>query len=208
MSRIILPGGGGAGALLAANNLSDLSDARAARAAIGSGNMWRPSDMGFISWAYDPVLGTAGQALPTAGTVYVIRLKCDAAASITNVVFYAQSAGSALTAGQCFAGLYQAGSLIGASADQQAAWGSTGPKIAPLVGGPFPVVAGDLLVALFFNGTTGPAPVRQANSGIDNIGLAAASSRFGSADIGRTTSFPATLGTIAAVSFAWWAGVS
>lgn len=170
-------------------------------------NIWQPTHYGQIAWAYDPALAI-NTSVPTAGTISTVRLKLGAAASITNVVLYVQTGGATLTAGQCFAAIYQGGTLIGVTADQATAWQSSGSKVMPLVGGPFAVAAGDLVVAFYSNGSTQPNFSRASFSGAGNLNLTLAGSRFGTADTGRTTSMPGTLGTITADSNDYWAGVS
>lgn len=177
---------------------------------------FRPPDHNLLAWNYDGPSSTAGASVPlaTGGTLYVQKLKVPVASSVTNVVYYLTTLGTLLTSGQCFIALYQraAGALIGVSADQSAVWatpGTTGLKTTALVGGPFVVQAGDIYVAFWYNGTTGPAFHRTSGlSGLMNAGLGATVSRWGTADTGTTTTAPTTLGTIAASSTAYWMGLS
>jgi hypothetical protein len=172
---------------------------------------WTAADQGFIAQNYDGPAATSGgsQVLATAGTLYVQAVKLTAAALITNIITELVTNGGTLTAGQCFAALYQGagGALIGQTADQAAAWGAGAAKqlTMPLAGGPFAVAAGVVYVAWWFNGTTGPAFFR--TSGIQslmNAGLAAAASRWGTADTGKTTTAPPTLGVISPASTSYW----
>lgn len=169
---------------------------------------FNPVDANVLAWAYDPVMAPNSTALATAGTVYVIKIHCPVAISVTNIIMQVVTQGSSLTSGQCFAALYQSGSLLGTTADQATAWGTTGGKTMAISGGAVNVAAGDVYVAVFFNGTTGPAFSRAANISGINGALAAASSRFGTADTGRTTTMPGTLGTVAALSVSYWAALS
>ena len=173
---------------------------------------WTAVDHGLLAWAFDAALVSGSNtALPTAGTMYLIKLHVPVASSVTNVIVYLNTLGSGLTTGQCFAALYQAGSLIGVSADQTSSWntgGATGTKTIALSGGPFAVVAGDVYVALWFNGTTGPAFGRVTNVSVVNVGLASAHSRFAQANTGVTTTAPGTLSTASAVSIGYWAALS
>lgn len=170
----------------------------------------QPADHGLLAWNYDvSAANGSNTALATAGTLYVQKVFIPANMSVTNIVIYLAAAGSSLTAGQCFASLYQGGTLIGTTADQAASWASTGVKTMALAGGPFSVTAGSAYVALWFNGTTGPAPYRASGTSLFmNIGLSAATSRWGTADTGRTTTAPGTLGTVAAAGVAYWAALS
>jgi hypothetical protein len=169
-----------------------------------------PGDHGLLAWNYDPVYhsGSAGSLLGTAGTIYVMKLHVPAC-SVTNVIMYCTTAGNTLTSGQNFAGLYQGGALIGATADQTTAWGSGGLKTMALASGPFTIAAGDAYIAAFSNGSTVPQFARTSNlSALINAGITATASNFGSADTGRTSTFPATLGTISAAGNAFWAALS
>lgn len=170
---------------------------------------WQPADHAVVTWAYDPALGSSSStSLATQGTLYCIKLHIPKAQNITNIITYLVTAGNTLTSGQCFAALYQNGTLLGVTADQATNWQSTGTKLMPIVGGAVAVAAGEVEVVFWYNGTTGPALLRGVGVAIANLGLAAASSRFGTADTGKTTTAPGTLGTIAALSVAYWAALS
>jgi hypothetical protein len=172
-----------------------------------------PADYGLITWAFDPAIGnTTNTALTTAGTMYVVKLHLPVAQNITNIVYHVVGAGSVLTSSQCFAALYQAGSKLGITGDQSTNFGSAGYYSAAITGGAVAAAAGDVYVGFWFNGTTGPALLRgtSGGSGAVNLGLAAASSRFGTANTGLTTAgtVPSSLGTVAALTTAYWAALS
>jgi hypothetical protein len=191
--------------------LVNITGASAASVTRGRRSFVRPSDHGLLAWTYPPdeVTGSSGSLLGTAGTVYLLPVEIDFAGPATNVLMYVTTQGSGLTSGQCFAALFQGGVLIGTTADQATAWGTTGMKTMALASGPFNVSAGPAYVAAFWNGSTAPQFARTGNlSGLINVGIGATASRYGSANTGRTTSMPGTLGTIAAASNAFWAGVS
>lgn len=174
-----------------------------------TGPEWEASDHGLITWAFDP--STAQQTstpLATAGLLYVVKLHVPAAQPVTNIVASVLTAGVGLTAGQCFATLYQFGAKLGITADQAAAWASTGNKTMPIAGGPVNVAAGDVYVTFHFNGTTGPAFSRGAGIAFVNIGLNTTVARYGTADTTITTTPPATLGTVSSLSIAYWAALS
>lgn len=162
---------------------------------------WTPQDQGLITWTFEPSSATNGAVLSPAGTVHTFKMHVLAPVSVTNIIICVATAGSTLTAGQCFGALYQNGTLIGVTADQATPWASTGRKTMALVGGPFNITAGDVVVGLWYNGTTGPT-LRggPADSLAMNTGLATANLRFGKADTGRTTTAPSPLGTITAES--------
>lgn len=170
---------------------------------------WSPGDHGLVAWSYDPSLVSSATILGVAGTVYTVRMKLATAASVTNVCLYTTTTAT-LTAGQCFAAIYQGGTLIGVTADLSGSWNTSGFKESALVGGPFPVTAGDVIVAFFANGGTLPTFARAAQLGIGNVNLSLANSRYGadSVNTARTTSMPGTLGTLTSQSADYWAALS
>jgi len=176
--------------------------------------VWGPADQGLIAWNYDTAMtGGGSAALATAGTLYVQAVKLPAAASVTNILAELIVNGATLTSGQCFAALYQGagGALLGTTADQSTAWGAGAPSLItmPIAGGPVTAAAGTLYVALWFNGTTGPTFYRaSATTSFINAGKAAAASRWGTADTGKTTTAPSTLGTISAAANTYWVALS
>lgn len=121
------------------------------------GSHFLPADHGYLSWNYDPVLGSVFNIPLTAGQTYLALVPIRVTTVITNVIA-GLIAGSGLTAGSNFAGLYNsAGTLLSATADQTTAWGTTGVKVMPLAT-PQAVTPGYYYVALLANGTTKPAP--------------------------------------------------
>lgn len=170
---------------------------------------WVAQDSGLLTWAYDSALAGASSILSAAGTVHTIKLHLPEAAYVTNILLHVSTSGSGLTANQCRVGLFQNGTRLGECGDQSAVWNSTGVKTMAIAGGPVQAAAGDVIVGLYANGTTLPTFTRSASSSsLVNVGLAAASSRFGTADTGRTTSLPTTLGTIAAAAASYWCALS
>jgi hypothetical protein len=165
---------------------------------------------GFLAWTYDPHVCTVGTAPAANGTVHVVRLWTPQPISVTNVHLYVMTAGATLTAGQNFAALYDGTkALLGTSSDASAVWNTTGLKTHALVGGPDTVPAGDFFVAYFATATTRPAFARvAASSPLSNGRLSAPNSRWATADTGRTTSMPATLGTFTGYGTSVWAAVS
>lgn len=168
---------------------------------------WTPGNHGLISWSMDPAL-CSGATAPTSGQVILVRLHISAATTINNIVAVVATAGTALTAGQCFAGLYSAaGAKLGETADQSSAWATTGVKTMPLTS-PVAVQAGDYYVALLAVGTTPPAWARGSVIGaLANIGITATTSRFGVATGSSVTALPSSL-TVGATSTAYWAAAS
>lgn len=181
------------------------------------GPTWVPGDHGLVTWNGDPVYAAANSVVPTAGTVYHVRVHCPVAFTATNVLLYVVTADSGLTAGQCFAGLCApGGTMVGTTADLSSGANSfaTGGAYAfPLSGGPYTgLAAGDYTVCFFFNGTTGPALARFGNvaANLPNVALSAGSYRHftDSTNTGRTTTFPTNKGTESASAFAWFAGIN
>lgn len=176
------------------------------------GTEWSALDSNYLAWNYPPTLAASASLLVGAGLVHLMAMKLPKAAQITNVIAYLSNAGVTLTPGQCFAAVYGPDrALLGVSADQAASWVTPGLKVIPLAGGPFFCQPGIIRVALFANGSTMPGFIRNiSNAPQANAGLAAANSRWGtdSTNTGRTTTMPATIGTIAAAAADFWAAVS
>lgn len=165
---------------------------------------WNAADHGFISWAFDPSQATATFTLTTGGTLYVVALKTTTR-TVTNVVYNITTAGATLTTGQNWLGLYQAGVLLGSSADQTIPWVSTGVTTTALTL-PTQVAQGIVYVAFVFNGTTGPTLA--AGSVRGNANITATASRYGTAATSVTTALPAAVGTVAALAQSPWVALS
>lgn len=179
--------------------------------------VWTPNDHALVTWSYDvsfavntSLLSAAGAA----GTLNLVRVHVPVQSTITNIITFVSTAGATLTAGQCFAALFNAaGALIAITADQSTAWTSTGIKTMALAGGPYLQAAGDYYVGLWYNGTTPPTLIRTSSIGGSgtanpiNIGLAS-NFRYATANTGLTTAAPANLGALTASAIAWWVGLS
>jgi hypothetical protein len=181
--------------------------------ALGAGPIWGPADQGLVAWTTDPA-GSPGlitsAPLATAGTIYVMALKVPAATSVGHIVMDMTVAGSTLTSGQCFAALWQGagGALIGQTADQSTAWaGSAGAVTMAISGGAQAVAAGIVYAGVWFNGTTGPTFMRSASTSLVNVGPPA-NPRWATADTGKTTTAPSTLGSLTAFITAYWCGLA
>lgn len=167
-----------------------------------------PPDYNLIAWNIPWWQSGTGTILATAGLLHVCKLHVPKAATITNVEFHLSAAGSSLTSGQNFAALFSgAKALLSTTADQTTAWGSTGRKTMAL-SAPQAVAAGFVYVGFFSNGSTLPTPLRSSGQSMINGGLAAADSFWATADTGRTTSMPSTIGTMTALSVSYAVGVS
>lgn len=170
-----------------------------------------PTDQGLKGWAYDPISVRTGVA-PSVGVLNLIKVKLPVATSITNVVVYINALGTLLTSGENFVGLYSSnGTLLGTSADQTAAWGSTGVITAALTGGPFTAGPGFVWVAILSNGSAAPQFGASANLNgtLVNGPVAAGLDRFATQGTGLVA-LPTPTITVAsntATGNAWWAAV-
>lgn len=147
-----------------------------------------PTDVGFANWAYDPIAAT-GSTIFTAGRVYLISLYIRRAVTITKIGFGLNTAGASLTAGQCWAGLYNSAGtkVVDAAAETAMAAGTSYTQVTVASTA---LSAGRYLVALLANGTVPPTVLRgSSNAGSDtgNLGLAAANMRFALGPTGQTT---------------------
>jgi hypothetical protein len=172
---------------------------------------WFPSDYGLLGWTYDPNYpsGVAGVATTT---MAMIKLKLNDG-TVSALGVSVSTVGSGLTAGQNFLALYDvAGNLIGQTADQSAAWTTTGYKQASLIT-PVAVTQGYYYAAILSNGTTPPLFLRGANlsagAGLLNLSLSASDYRFSVVNAAGTTP-PATvnLGARTASITAYWMSVA
>jgi len=168
-------------------------------------------DHNYLAWTGEPaVYGAATTILASNGLMYVARIALREAKTISTISMYCVVQGATLTSGQNFAALYSgAGALLSQSVDQSTAWATIGLKAMTLAG-PQAVPAGYVYVGLWGNGTTLPTFARASHqaAGLSNAGLAAPNLRFATADTGRTTTAPATIGTQTASLIQWWIALS
>lgn len=173
----------------------------------------RPSEHGLAGWTFDTAMVQAGTLMPTAGLAQMARIQV-LSSTVSAINFHFTAGGSSLTAGQCFAALYNdAGALLGAGAvtgDQAANWATGGFKTCALSVAQGVMAGAYYRILWWFNGTTGPTLSRAVNSSsaILNAGLAAPNFRYATADAGLTTSAPANIGTQTGGATAWWVGVT
>lgn len=170
-------------------------------------------DQGVPAWTYDPAMALQGGTGLPLNTVQLCKVILRRTATITNVVVLIQTAGATLTAGQNFAGLYNAsGTLLSATADQATAWstGGVGLKTMALTTQQVNLPAGTYYVALLANGTTAPQPARITglNSSMLNLGLTAATARYATGPTGTTLPASITMASNAFSATAYWAAVS
>jgi len=140
--------------------------------------------------------------------MYCVKIKVPEATTVTSICAYLYG-GVTLTANQCKAALYDGSkALLGTTADQSGNWGGTGGyQEMAISGGPVAISAGYAYAAFWFNGTTGPQVCALLSGTPCNFGLSAANSRWATADTGRTTTAPATLGAFTAWNLAMFAAL-
>lgn len=136
-----------------------------------------------LAWTGRPGAASNSSGL-SSGIMGLTKMYIPRSTPITRLTLYVGTAGNTLTTGQNFVGLYtNAGVLIGTSADQTTAWGTTGVKTAALTGGPFVANSSNVedywvWTAVLGNGTTPPAFFNETNAAAFlNLGLSAAQSR-------------------------------
>lgn len=169
-----------------------------------------PSDIGYLAWSFDPLVLDAATPVTATGAIHLVRMVLRGPQTISNIVMSVGTAGTTLTAGQNFAGLYDAsGNRVALTADQTTAWGTTGVKTMALTA-PYAASAGYYYVAIVVNGTSSPLFGAKTNLGaaVINGASPANSSRF--ATNGTGTSLPATLtlGSNVAVDEAFWVALT
>lgn len=160
---------------------------------------------------FDPALAVANGAVMTAGVLYLHKVPIPAGGAISTVWLTVGVAGSGLTAGQCFVGVYNSAgtTLLGQSADLSGTLNSTGNKAIALTAPTAAVSAGaSVYVAILWNGTTSPQ-VRgiSGSATAANINLSASTSRWATAGTAQT-SLPATIPAMTAATVEQWVGVS
>jgi len=115
-----------------------------------------------LGWTSDGADAENGYLLSAAATIYLGRVPLPAPLTVTNVISWTTNiAGVALT--HSFMALFNsAGTIIGQTADQSAAWVNAFVKnVLPLVGGPYvctPLAANDFLWVAIYVGTAVTLP--------------------------------------------------
>jgi hypothetical protein len=176
-------------------------------------NFWQPVDNGLLAAPFDPAACAANGSQPLSGALYLVAVPLRAAATISNVHAMIGAAGSGLTNGRCFFGLYNStGSLLASTADQSANWATTG-NIKSTFTTPYAAAAGTYYIAVLVNGTTAPAFACGTTFGVNftpgNINRTAVTARFARGPSGQT-SLPAsvTMSSLTLDATSYWFGVS
>lgn len=186
--------------------LVTLTDLQAQLAAAGLTKQgYTPADHNLAAWTDDPNRAGSGQLLGTAGTIIGARIYMPAASTVGGIWTHVVVSGATLTTGQCFAALWDsAGALLDTSVDQAANWAAAaGPKLASFATATTRP-AGFYDIGVWFNGTTSPQLLRGASHSSMNLKLTGQAIRYWTADTGRTTTAPATLGTKTAQGASLW----
>jgi len=163
-----------------------------------------PADLGWRAWSLDARNMSTTTWNPTAGTIYVARLRVPerlASGSTLTWVAYVSQAGTGGAMANCYAAVARQDTRarIGVSADQAANWNTIGGKEVALTLSAEKPEGVDLLAAILV-GTQASTPVGFArgnalSSALNNGKLTAANSHFATSDTGAS-SVPATLATL------------
>lgn len=180
-----------------------------------------PRDYGYYAWTCDPEAGLAGanNVAPGSNSIVAVRIKVPETFTLTTVDYVQGTAGSSLTTGQNFIGVYRGNSpftQIAVSADITTTFNTgTGIKSVPMVdqtqviqGGPGVFV----YVAIVSNGTTPPklynAGIGSQSSGVWNLNMTSGVDKRCVAAGTATTALPGTLvPTGANQSTLYWYGL-
>jgi hypothetical protein len=121
---------------------------------------WWANDSGYAAWAFDSAFqSNAGTSrLITTNVLNLIGLQVRTSTTVSKMDLYVINAGTSLTSGQCFFGLYNSsGSLVAQSVDQSGVWNSAGFKTGGTFTASAAVTPGLYWAALLANGTTMPS---------------------------------------------------
>ena len=120
-----------------------------------------PDDSGLYAWTINPIAAIANLAVMLSGRVLLTKMKWTRTRTVGSLYYYLAVAGSGLTAGQNFVGLYSgAGARLATSPDVSTDFASSGLKVATLAA-PVSIPAdptGYIYFALLPVGTTPPTP--------------------------------------------------
>lgn len=149
-----------------------------------------PGDHGFAAWAYDPVI-PANSSVLTNGTVYLVKMKIDAAVTVANIYWHLAALAVTPTAAQNTVGLYSSAGTLLASTDVTAVLTTTTGLKTTAISGQAVTAGSFVWVGMVFNASTAPALARGsglANVGqVYNAGLAAANYRFATNGTSQTS---------------------
>jgi hypothetical protein len=166
-----------------------------------------PSDLGYVTWSYDPAYlsGTFGGAALPGGKLFLVQCPVRATAQVSGVAMWITSAGSGLTSGQNFAGVYgvnlstDTATLLGATPDLTSPWGSTGFLTVSFSVTPVTISPPFAWAAFLANGTTKPSLALTGNQTAAWANGRVVDARFGTVT-GPYTSLPSSFTGLAAVT--------
>lgn len=148
---------------------------------------YTPRDQGLVAWTND-LAACIGSQRVDSGVVYLMRVKVDVESTVSKIGVGVLDAGAGLTAGQNFAGLYDAtGALLRKTADQSTAWTTAGPKVMNLSSAVL-LAPGYYWIALLSVGTTRPgfSYTGAVDGAILNMGTTATTLRYAAFGAGLT----------------------
>lgn len=166
-----------------------------------------PTDLGLHGWNM-PIWYCGSSTIPAvAGTLQVVKVPVPVADTITDIMMAVASAASSDIANGWVALYDSSKNFLAQSSDQSVPWKTQGIKAATL-SSPQPVSAGYVYFAFWIgSATTLPGFARSSQgSSLNNMLLSAANSFFATADTGKTTTAPASLGAFTAINTTWWVG--
>lgn len=146
--------------------------------------------LGFKAQPFAPEMASMSETLAS-GTIIMTQVNLPVAGTLSTLTAGIFTAGSGLTAGQNFGGLYStAGSRLAVTADQSAAWATNGEKNMAFTA-PYAAAAGTYYLALLSVGTTPITPFRAigaaASANMINHGLTPATARYTTGPTAQTS---------------------
>jgi hypothetical protein len=151
-----------------------------------------------LGWTFDPIMASGTKTIATSGVLNFARVPIKEECKVSNILMLMTTKGVTLTAGQCFAGLFQEGTrkLLATTANQATAWVASAPAEVKMALTTTPNIGpGYVTVGFYFVGTTGPtfACAPTTVEAAPNLGVETTGSRFGTGDTGLTTALPASI---------------
>lgn len=180
------------------NKSSPVANLDVAGTVAASGNAlgeFKPINHAMVAWSYDPAM-IANSHVTTAGNIYLVKLAIAADATVTKVQYYVSVAGSSVTSGQNFVGLYSSSGTLLGSVGVDSDITSAGLKTATISS--TALTSGSYVWAAFVFNTTGTMPNLGRMGGLTNIqqvvnaNLTASQYRFALLT-GSNTSLPSTV---------------
>jgi hypothetical protein len=149
-----------------------------------------------VAWTFDPA-ANSGSTIIATGTPFMSKVWVREPMTLSTLYASITTSGATLTAGQNFAGVYNAaGTRIALTADQTTPWGTTTGLQTMALTVPVAVTPGAYYLTLLSNGTTAPNFARGAvaGSGASTINwrLTATDARYATGPAAQT-SLPASI---------------